>query len=138
MSITVKLDVESDAILIMTYDGLWTWEEYDAHLLEAGLLIGPDVARMDLINLYRNTQAHKMPPNAFQHWRQQSISINSRIGLIVLVVQNPVMRMAANTILQMSSKMMGSEIAKRLRTAESLEDARSLILRDRAGDRVKI
>lgn len=84
MGITVIWDDEAHTILRTLYEGLWTWEEYQAASVQAGMMLNESSHRIDGIIDIRGTRY--VPSGYLEAMRAMArVSLIPQIGIIVII-----------------------------------------------------
>jgi hypothetical protein len=121
MPITVTWDDADPTILVYSYSGRWTWAEYQAATRQAFALVG-GTQPVDVIADF--SSGGLLPENAMSNFRR-SIENNPQalqFRVAVLVLRHDFMARMVDVFTRIYGRMGG-----KLRTTESLDDARRII-----------
>ena len=117
MPIEVEWDNAEQTILRLDFHAPWNWEAYEAAVLKSSQLIG--TAAQPVVMIVNGATIEQLPQGALSHFRQSEFLVPGNLGCICVVNANPLIRLVISTVGKLSP-----QIGKRLRIADSLEEAR--------------
>jgi hypothetical protein len=125
MPATIEWDPVVPDVMLMTLVSPWTWEEYYQVDDKFGeMLADPAPERVDVIVDFTNGTV--LPTNIFTHFQRSSQNTHPSINLIMAVGVNNVLRRILGVIVRLFP-----HLDQRIRFCQTVEEARTLIQRDR-------
>lgn len=122
MPISVKWDNDDKTIVVLRHMGRWTWEEYYSAVQQSTYLIDEVAHQVDMISHFADPDALMPPAGSFFHWQKTLTEAPPNLGIIIMVPGNTFIR----NFVSVSQRILGEMVGSRLRTAESIERARSI------------
>jgi len=128
VSVTVQWDDAERTTLLYTYEGRWSWAEYEEAVIEAVNLVGKDRQTVNVIADF--SEGSLLPEQALSNFRR-SLNREDRsvsFGLAVLIIRNEFMIRMLDLFVRLYGR---GGIGARLKPARSLEEARQIIYSQR-------
>jgi hypothetical protein len=127
MPVSIGWDEVTPDTLHITFDGVWTWEEY-YHMDDTfgELLAARAHERVDIIVDFSNSGG--IPGGIFTHFRRSTQSVSPNIEMVVLVGVGDMLR----SILSVLSRVT-PYLRHHVSYSHTIEDARRRITRNRSG-----
>lgn len=125
MGITVQWDDDSHTILRYTYALRWTWAEYEGVVAKARELVNAEAQPDRVVDVIADfSQSSILPDHALANFRRSLQSQNAiAFGITVLVTRNQFLRAMVEVFGRLNQ-----QASRKLRTANNLDEARSLIV----------
>jgi hypothetical protein len=135
MHITVQWDDESHTILRYTYTSRWTWADYESAVAKARELLNAEAQPNRLVDVIADfSHSSVLPDHAIANFRRSLQTENAiAFGITVLITGNQFIR----TMVEVFGRLNQRTSAK-LRTANNLDEARSLIAGFRASAKPEV
>jgi hypothetical protein len=122
MTVSVKWDNDSRTIITVEFATHWTWDELYAALDEVNLMIDKLDYVVDVIEDWRLSP--RLPVSAFAHARNLVRKMHPRLGTIIYVGMNAIVRALWNGAIKVYPHMLGE---RKFLMTETMDQARTLL-----------